>query len=355
MNQAEISIDGRKIGSGHSPFIICELSGNHNGDLDKALAMIEAAAKTGCDAIKLQTYTPDTMTIDSERPEFWIRGGPWDGKTLYQLYQETHTPFEWHPALFSRAHELGVLIFSSPFDESAVDLLESLNTPAYKIASFEMVDLPLLAYIASKKKPIIISTGMANLEEIEAAVDTAKYHGANEIVLLHCVSSYPAEVADANVRTVADLALRFGCPSGLSDHTIGTAVSIAAVAAGACVIEKHFTLSRNDGDPDADFSLEPLEFSALVRDCRSAHLALGNVHYQTLPSEVGSKQFRRSLYSTHDTLEGELFTKNNVRSIRPGLGLAPKHLWQVLGKRAARRISRGEPLLPEMIAGPHSL
>lgn len=351
MNGPEISIAGRKIGSAHSPYVICELSGNHNGSLDRALAMIDAAAATGCDAIKLQTYTPDTITMDSQRPEFWLQGGLWDGKSLYQLYGEAHTPYEWHPMLFARAREHGVTVFSSPFDESAVDLLESLDTPAYKIASFEMIDLPLVAYIASKGKPIIMSTGMANLDEIEAAVSTARVHGATDIILLHCVSNYPAEIADANVRTVADLGARFNCPAGLSDHTMGTAASVAAIAVGASVIEKHFTLARSDGGPDAAFSLEPTEFSDLVRDCKAAHLALGKVHYQTLPSEQGSKQFRRSLYAVADIRAGELISKANVRSIRPGLGLPPVRLWELLGKRAACDINRGEPLSAAMIDG----
>ena len=279
-----IEIAGRRIGPGCPPFVICELSGNHNGDLDRALAMIDAAAATGCDAIKIQTYTADTITMDVDRPEFRIEGGLWDGRSLHELYQEAQTPYEWHPALFERARARGVILFSSPFDESAVDLLASLDAPAYKIASFEAVDLPLIAYAARRGKPLIISTGMANLAEIEAARDAALSAGAAGVVLLHCVSSYPASFADANLRTIPDMAARFGCPVGLSDHTPGTAAAVAAVALGACVIEKHFTLARSDGGPDAAFSLEPDEFTALVRVTRSAWESLGAAQYDLLGS-----------------------------------------------------------------------
>jgi pseudaminic acid synthase len=345
----EIEIAGRKIGSAHSPYIICELSGNHNGSLERALALVDAAADTGCDAIKLQTYTADTITMKSDRPEFFIGGGPWEGYALWDLYNEAHTPWDWHEALFERAKSRGVTMFSSPFDETAVDLLEGLGAPAYKIASFEMIDLPLIAYAASKMKPLILSTGMANLAEIEAAVETVRKYGNGQFVLLHCVSEYPANINDANVRVVPDLGAKFQCPSGLSDHTFGTAASVAAVALGGCVIEKHFTLARADGGPDSSFSLEPAEFTALVRDCKDAHRALGQVHYDTLGSERGSKTFRRSLYVVADVKAGELLTKDNVRSIRPGLGLSPVRLWDVLGKPAARDISRGEPLAEDMV------
>jgi pseudaminic acid synthase len=351
MNPDEIHIQGRAIGAQHEPYVICELSGNHNGSLDRALTMIDTAAATGCDAIKLQTYTPDTITIDCDRPEFWLRGGLWDGKSLYQLYGEAYTPYDWHPALFARARQLGVTIFSTPFDTTAVDLLEELNTPAYKIASFEMIDLPLVAYIASKRKPIIMSTGMANHAEIKAAVDTARRHGCEDLVLLHCVSNYPADIRDANVRTVPAMAREFGCPTGLSDHTMGSAASVAAIALGACVIEKHFTLARADGGPDAGFSLEPQEFKALVTDCKLAHQALGRAHFETLGSEQGSRQFRRSLYVVRDVVKGERLGGEHVRSIRPGLGLPPARLWDVLGKPATRDIKRGEPLLEDMVQG----
>jgi len=350
MSDFEISIAGRKIGGNHEPYIICELSGNHNGSLDRALTMIDAAADTGCDAIKIQTYTADTITMKSDRPEFQLHGGLWDGYSLYDLYNEAHTPWDWHPALFERAARRGVTLFSSPFDDTAVDLLDGLGAPAFKIASFELVDLPLVAYAASKGKPLIMSTGMANYAEIEAAVATARQHGTGEIVLLHCVSEYPADINDANVRTVPDLGQQFSCPSGLSDHTFGTAASVAAVALGGCVIEKHFTLARADGGPDSGFSLEPAEFTALVRDCKDAWKALGRVHYDTLGSERGSKTFRRSLYIVQNVKKGEPLTRDNVRSIRPGLGLPPARLWDVIGKTAARDIERGEPLSDDMVA-----
>jgi N-acetylneuraminate synthase len=339
----EIQIAGRKIGPGHEPFVICELSGNHNGSLDRALLMIEAAAATGADAIKIQTYSPDTLTIDCDRPEFVIEGGLWDGRTLYDLYGEAQTPYAWHAALFAKAAELGVILFSTPFDDTAVDLLEGLNAPAYKIASFEAVDLPLIARVARCGKPMIISTGMANLAEIGDAVGAALDHGADGLVLLHCVSAYPAPMDEANVRTVPDLAARFGVLSGLSDHTPGSAASVAAVALGACVIEKHFTLSRDDGGPDAAFSLEPAEFSSLVRDCKDAWRALGRVGYDLLGSEQGNIVFRRSLYVVADVAEGEILTPAHIRSIRPGNGLAPRHLVDLLGKPATRALQRGEP------------
>lgn len=346
----EIEIAGRKIGAAHEPYVICELSGNHNGSLDRALLMVDAAAATGCDAIKIQTYTADTITMDVDRPEFRIHGGLWDGRSLYELYQEAHTPFEWHAAIFERARQRGVTIFSSPFDETAVDLLADLGAPAFKIASFEAVDLPLIRYAAAKGKPLIISTGMANQAEMTAARDAALSAGAPGVVLLHCVSSYPATFEDANVRTVTDMAARFGSPIGLSDHTPGTAASVAAVAMGACVIEKHFTLARADGGPDAAFSLEPDEFTALVRDCKDAWKSLGRAHYDTLGSEGTSLLFRRSLYVTADIRAGEALTKANIRSIRPGNGLAPVHLDELLGKTASRDIARGEPLAWEMVA-----
>ncbi len=346
----EIEIAGRKIGPGHAPYVICELSGNHNGSLERALLMVDAAADTGCDAIKIQTYTADTITMDVDRPEFRIHGGLWDGRSLYELYQEAQTPYEWHAAIFERARQRGVTLFSSPFDETAVDLLAGLGAPAYKIASFEAVDLPLIRYAAAKGKPLIISTGMANQAEMAAARDAALAAGAPGVVLLHCVSSYPATYEDANVRTVADMAARFDSPIGLSDHTPGTATSVAAVAMGACVIEKHFTLARADGGPDAAFSLEPAEFAALVRDCKDAWKSLGRAHYDILGSERGSLQFRRSLYVAADVKAGETLSRANIRSIRPGNGLAPAHLDEVLGKPAKRDLLRGEPLAWDMIA-----
>jgi len=344
MSAPFIEIAGRKIGADFPPYVICELSGNHNGSLERCLSMVDAAAETGCDAIKIQSYTADTITLDVDRPEFRIKGGLWDGRTLYELYAEAHTPFEWHAAIFERARRRGVTIFSSPFDETAVDLLDALDAPAFKIASFEAVDLPLIRYAASKGKPLIISTGMANLAEMRTALDTAVGAGAAGVLLLHCVSSYPATFADANVRTVPDMAARFGCPIGLSDHTPGTAASVAAVSLGACVIEKHFTLARADGGPDAAFSLEPLEFKALVDDTRNAWASLGAAHYDVLGAEQGSLLFRRSLYVTADVKAGEPLSRANIRSVRPGNGLPPGELDNVLGKTATRDIARGEPL-----------
>ena len=339
-----IEIDGRRIGPDLEPYVICEVSANHNGSLDRALDLLEAAAATGADAIKIQTYTPDTMTIDHDGPGFRIEGGLWDGRNLYDLYGEAQTPFEWHEPLFRRARELGVTLFSTPFDESAVDLLEELGAPAYKIASFEAVDLPLVAYVASKRKPMIISTGMANLDEIGEAVRTARDNGCEELVLLHCVSSYPAPDEQSNVRTVPDLAERFGLVTGLSDHTFGSAVAVASIALGASVVEKHFTLRRADGGPDSAFSLEPDEFRILVDDCKRAWRALGKATYDLQGCEAGSLQFRRSIYVVRDIGAGEELTSANIRSIRPGFGLPPKHLPEVLGRRAARDLKRGDPL-----------
>lgn len=343
-NTLEVNIDGRRIGPDCEPYVICELSGNHNGSLDRALELLEAAAATGADAVKLQSYTADTITIDHDGPDFRVEGGLWDGRTLYDLYGEAQTPFEWHEPLFRRARELGVTMFSSPFDETAVDLLEQLGAPAYKIASFEAVDLPLVAYCASKGKPLIISTGMANGDEIAEAVRTARENGCREIVLLHCVSSYPAPDEQSNLRTVPDLATRFGVVSGLSDHTPGSAVAVASIALGGCVVEKHCTLRRADGGPDSAFSLEPGEFAALVQDCKRAWRSLGQVTYELQDCERGSIQFRRSIYVVRDIPAGGELTRDNVRSIRPGHGIAPKHLPEVLGRQAARDLRRGEPL-----------
>jgi N-acetylneuraminate synthase len=349
MGLRDVTIAGRPIGPGHPPYVICELSGNHNGSLDRALQMMEAAAATGCDAIKLQTYTPDTITIRHDGPGFRIKGGLWDGRTLHDLYREAHTPFEWHEALFNRARRLGVTVFSSPFDDTAVSLLEGLGAPAYKIASFEAVDLPLIARVARCGKPMIISTGMCNLAEIQDAVTTARSNGCREIVLLHCVSSYPAVFEDANLATIPHLAAAFDVVAGLSDHTPGSAAPAAAIALGACVIEKHFTLARADGGPDAAFSLEPHEFRTLVEDCRHAWMAVGRVTYDIEGSEKANIVFRRSLYAVRPIAKGEAFTTANVRSIRPGFGLAPKHLPRVLGRRATRDVAYGEPIAEDML------
>lgn len=344
-----ITIDGRKIGADHPPYIICELSGNHNGSLDRALALVDAAADTGCDAIKLQTYTPDTMTIDCDKPDFMISGGLWDGRNLYDLYREAHTPFEWHAALFQRARDRGVTIFSTPFDESAADLLDDLGCPAFKIASFEANDLALIAYVAKKGKPMIISTGLANLAEIERAVNTARDNGCDDLVLLHCISSYPAPSDQSNLRTMPHLGEAFDVVAGLSDHTHGTATSVASIALGGSVIEKHFTLARSDGGPDAAFSLEPDEFKRLCEDCKSAWVSLGEVSYRRKPAEEQNLIFRRSLYAVCDIAEGEVLSRDNVRSIRPGYGLQPLELESVLNRAARTAISRGTPLSWDML------
>ncbi|QHQ34598.1 pseudaminic acid synthase [Algicella marina] len=345
----DVEINGRKIGPSHPPYIICEISGNHNGQLDRALRLLEAAAATGADAIKMQSYTPDTITIDHDGPGFTIEGGLWDGRRLYELYGEAQTPFEWHEPLFLRARDLGVTLFSTPFDDTAVDLLAGLDAPAYKIASFEIVDLALIAKVAQQGRPMIISTGMGNLAEIEAAVSTARTNGCSELILLHCISSYPAPIEQANLATIRHLGDAFGCVSGLSDHTMGSAAAVTSIALGGSVVEKHFTLARSDGGPDAAFSMEPDEFKALVEDCKNAHAAIGAVTYERAPAEKGSVVFRRSLYAVVDIKAGELLTSTNVRSIRPGFGLSPAALPEVMGRRARQDIARGTPLARNLI------
>lgn len=344
-------IAGRRIGPDQPPYIIAELSANHNGSFERAVAILEAAAKAGADAVKLQTYRADTITIDHDGPGFMIEGGLWHGRRLYDLYEEAHTPWDWHAPLFQRGRDLGVAVFSSPFDATAVDLLRRLDAPAYKIASFEAVDLPLIKCVAATGRPMIISTGIANVTEIGEAVDAARAGGATQICLLHCVSGYPTPPEEANLATIADMAARFGVEVGLSDHTMGIAVSVAAVALGATVIEKHVTLARADGGPDSAFSLEPDELAELVQAARAAWQARGKIDYSRKASEAGNSVFRRSLYVVADVPAGGLLTEQNVRSIRPGLGLAPKYLDQVLGRRAVRMLKRGEPLAAEMIEG----
>jgi pseudaminic acid synthase len=340
----EITIDGRKIGPDYPPYIIAELSANHNGDINRAFAIMAAAKDAGADAIKLQTYTADTITMDCDSDEFQINGGLWDGQSLYALYKGAHMPWEWHQPLFAKAKELGITIFSSPFDFTAVDLLEQLDAPAYKIASFEVVDLPLIKRVAQTGKPMIISTGMANKIEIQDAITTARENGCEELVVLHCVSGYPAPAAQYNLRTIADISQCFGVLSGLSDHTIDNATAVVSVAFGACVIEKHVTLDRKGGGADDSFSLEPKELGQLCRDTHTAWQAMGKVNYERTPAEQGNVQFRRSLYVVKDIAAGELLTADNVRSIRPGFGLAPKHYDAVLGKVAKNTIVSGTAL-----------
>ena len=335
---AHISIDGRKIGTDYAPYIIAEMSANHNGSIENALKIIEQAKRCGADAVKLQTYTPDTITLNSRAPEFMIRGTLWDGQSLHELYQKAHMPWDWHKPLFDFAREQDITIFSSPFDFSAVDLLESLNAPAYKIASFEMVDLPLIRHVAQTGKPMIISTGMADADEIAEAVETAKSAGCRELVVLHCVSGYPAPAADYNLRTLPDMAARFGTLVGLSDHTLDNTTAVASVVLGACVIEKHFTLDRNGGGADDSFSIEPDGLQALCRDSKTAWQALGRVHYGLKSSEQGNVQFRRSLYFVKDLQKGDTIDETCIRSVRPGFGIAPKHFDELIGKRLTRNV-----------------
>lgn len=339
-----ITIDGRAIGPKHAPYVIAELSANHNGSLDTALRIIAEAKATGADAIKLQTYRPDTITLKSDAAEFQINDGLWAGHTLYDLYEWAHTPWDWHKPLFDRARELGITMFSSPFDFTAVDLLEDLNAPAYKIASFEAVDLPLIRYVASTGKPMIISTGMADADEIGEAIEAARSAGCKELVVLHCVSGYPAPAADYNLLTMPDMAQRFGVLTGLSDHTLDNTTAIASVALGGCVIEKHFTLDRSGGGPDDSFSLEPAEFKALVDGARTAWQAMGQVDYGRKSSETGNVKFRRSLYFVQDIPAGGVITADAVRSVRPGYGAAPKHLDAIIGRHVVDAVAANTPV-----------
>lgn len=340
-----MQINGIDIGGPAKPYIIAEMSANHNGDLDRALEILRQAKASGADAVKIQSYTADTITIQSERPEFRIQGGLWDGKTLHELYQWAHMPWEWHVPLFRYAKELELTLFSSPFDFSAVDMLEELECPAYKIASFEIVDLPLIRHAAETGKPLIISTGMASDQEIREAVDTARSAGCRNLAVLHCVSGYPSPAKEYNLARVAQLKNDFpGLVIGLSDHTIDNAAAVASVALGASVIEKHFTLDRLGGGPDDSFSIEPEELKALCRDTATAKEALGSRENQRQDCERGNMQFRRSLYVTKNMVKGELFSPTNTRSIRPAMGLAPKYYDAVLGSAATKDIEAGTPL-----------
>lgn len=340
----KIAIAGRNIGPDHAPYVIAEMSANHNGNIETAFKIIEAAKQASADAVKLQTYRPDTITLNCDTEDFRIHGGLWDGRTLYELYEEAHMPWDWHAPLFAHARKHGITIFSSPFDNTAVDLLEDLNAPAYKIASFEAVDIPLIKYVASTGKPMIISTGMADAQEIQEAIDAAREGGCKELAILHCVSGYPAPAEDYNLRTIPDMIQRFGLVTGLSDHTLDNTTAITSVAMGASIIEKHFTLDRSGGGPDDSFSLEPAELAALCRDNKTAWAALGKVDYGRKSSEQGNVKFRRSLYFVKDLNAGDVITADTVRSVRPGYGVEPKYLAGLLGKRVSEDITSNTPV-----------
>jgi N-acetylneuraminate synthase len=349
LERKAVEIDGCVIGTDRPPYLIAEMSANHNGDREKAFALLKAAKDAGAHAVKLQTYTADTMTIDCKSDDFRIEWGLWAGRYLYELYQEASTPWGWHEDLFAKARELGITIFSTPFDETAVDFLEELGAPAYKIASFELTHIPLIRKVASTGKPMIMSTGMASWEEIEEALNAAREAGANDVVLLHCVSSYPTPPEEANLRTIPVLANRFDVHVGLSDHTLGTTVATTAVALGISVIEKHFTLDRNDEGPDSAFSMNPAELEDLARATREAWLALGRVRHGRTASESTMAHYRRSIYAVRDIRKGELLTTDNVRVIRPGYGLAPRNFDDVLGRECGCDISRGTPITWEKL------
>ncbi|UYP28925.1 pseudaminic acid synthase [Pseudomonas sp. Z8(2022)] len=342
-----IEVAGVGIGEGCPPFIIAEMSANHGGSLERAKKLVTAALEAGASAVKLQTYTADTITLRSDNEEFRISGGLWDGRTLYDLYEEAHTPWEWHKPLFEHARKIGITMFSSPFDNTAVDLLEDLNAPAYKIASFEAVDLPLIKYVASTGKPMIISTGMADAEEIQEAIEAAREGGCKELAILHCVSGYPAPAEDYNLRTIPDMIQRFGLVTGLSDHTLDNTTAIASVALGASIIEKHFTLDRSGGGPDDSFSLEPKELEALCRDSKTAWAALGRVDYGRKSSEQGNVKFRRSLYFVKDLAAGEIITADSVRSVRPGFGMHPKYYEKLIGRVVVNSVKAFAPVRPD--------
>lgn len=347
----DIEIDGIKIGRNYPPYIIAEMSANHNGNIENAFEIVKKAKQFGANAVKMQTYTADTLTFNSKKEDFMIRGGLWDGLSLYELYKEAHMPWEWQKELFNYAKDINITIFSSPFDASAVDFLESLNAPAYKIASFEAIDLPLIKYAASTKKPLIISTGMANQEEISEAIDAAKSSGCKELMILHCVSGYPAPSDQYNVATIPDMIQRFQIPVGLSDHTIDNTTAVCSVALGACLIEKHFTLDRDGGGPDDSFSIEPSELNELCNQTKTAWKARGDINYKKTDAEQKNVIFRRSLYVVKNIKKGEVFTKENIKSIRPGFGLPPKEIEHCIGKVSLKNLSAGDALKAEHIKG----
>ena len=343
-NPHTINIHGRPIGIAHPPYVIAELSANHNGQFDNAIKLIDVARAAGADAVKLQTYRADTITIDCDQADFLIEDGLWAGQTLFDLYRKASMPWEWHAPLFEHARQAGITIFSSPCDTTAVDLLEDLNAPAYKIASFEAIDLPLIRYVARTGKPMIISTGMADAEEIQEAIDAARSAGCTELAILHCVSGYPAPAADYNLRTLQDMIQRYGLVTGLSDHTIDNTTAVTSVALGASIIEKHFTLDRNGGGPDDSFSLEPADLTDLCHKVKTAWTALGQVDYGRKSSEIGNVKFRRSLYFVKDMKAGDVITPHAVKSIRPGFGIAPKHLETIMQRTLKADVSRGTPV-----------
>ena len=344
-----LKIENRVIDSTVPPYIIAELSANHNGSLERAKLSIKTAQECGVNAVKIQTYSADTMTIDCDKKDFIIKGGLWGGYKLYDLYSEAHTPFEWHSELYRYAKEIGITLFSTPFDETAVDLLESLNTPAYKIASFELTDLPLISYVAKKGKPVLMSTGMASEIEISDALETARSSGCNSLLLFHCISSYPAPIEQVNLKQIINLQNTFGVSIGLSDHTIGNTTAIAAVALGACAIEKHFTINRDEKGHDSQFSLEPNELKELVRDTKNAWESLGNEGFNRPTAEQDSKIFKRSIYFVSDIKSGEKIKKSDIRRIRPGFGLAPKYFENLIGKTLAKDVTRGDAVNLDML------
>lgn len=350
MADRSITIEGRRIGPDAPPYVVAELSANHNGDITRAFAVMDAAKRAGADAIKLQTYTADTLTIDHDGPGFLIESGPWAGQTLHELYSQASMPWDWHDALFAKGREIGITVFSSPFDDTAVDFLETFDVPAFKIASFEANDLPLVERVAATGKPLIISTGMSSRDEIAETVDAARGAGCEELLLLHCVSAYPAAPEDYNLRSIADMVSLFDTAVGLSDHTLGAETAIAAVTLGATLVEKHLTLRRTDGGPDSGFSAEPEELATLCQSLRTVRSALGTVGQKPIAPDGGNAIFRRSIYAVADIAAGDMLTRENIRSIRPGFGLAPKTYPQLLGRKAGVAIARGTPLSWNLVA-----
>jgi pseudaminic acid synthase len=350
MADGSITIEGRRIGPDAPPYVVAELSANHNGDITRAFAVMDAAKRAGADAIKLQTYTADTLTIDHDGPGFLIESGPWAGQTLHELYSQASMPWDWHDALFAKGREIGITVFSSPFDDTAVDFLETFDVPAFKIASFEANDLPLVERVAATGKPLIISTGMSSRDEIAETVDAARGAGCEELLLLHCVSAYPATPEDYNLRSIADMVSLFDTAVGLSDHTLGAETAIAAVTLGATLVEKHLTLRRTDGGPDSGFSAEPEELATLCQSLRTVWSALGTVGQKPIAPDGGNTIFRRSIYAVADIAAGDMLTRENIRSIRPGFGLAPKTYPQLLGRKAGVAIARGTPLSWDLVA-----